>query len=338
MRGADSDASVQRGRDFWNGGKWATEQLIKALNRGEQFTPDVLRTCETLQNEEWKAFDTNIVTGAQDKLRLVADLVGAGLTIPLPNAMAKTVFEYDLMGDMNPATVSMDGMARSENDTLEFESAGLPIPLIHKDFFINLRKLSASRLGAVPLDTTQSRVAGRKVGEELERMTINGGKTFLQLPIYGFLTHPNRNTSGFNGGKPWSDLTKTGDSFIADIGVGMSALQADGFDGPYWVYYPSNASVHLQDDFKAASDKTIIQRVREMDGITKVSPLDKLPVNTLLMFQPTSDVAAILDGIQPQTIQWDVNGGFGVNFKAFAIQIPVIRADGDGNSGIMHFA
>ena len=30
--------------------------------------------------------------------------------------------------------------------------------------------------------------------------------------------------------------------------------------------------------------------------------------------------------------------GFGVNFKVFAIQVPLIRADADGNSGIVHMS
>src|SRR5262245_10538974 len=331
-------ASVQRGKEFWNGGKWATEQLIKAMNRGEPFTPDVLRTNETLRDEEWKAFDNTLVEGARTRLRLVNDLIGAGLTIPLPNAMAKTVLEYDLMGDMNPATVSMDGMARSENDQLEFDTAGLPIPITHKDFFINLRKLSASRLGSVPLDTTQSRVAGRKVGEEIERMTILGGKTFLSLPIYGLLTHPNRNLASFSGGLAWSNSSKTGAQIIADVFSMMQKLQDDGFNGPYWIYYPTDAGLHLQDDFKAESDKTIIQRIREIDGIGLVASLEQLTTANVVMFQPTIDVIAMINGITPQTVQWDVNGGFGVNFKAFAIQVPLIRSDADGNSGVVHMS
>src|SRR4051794_25905451 len=132
-------ATVDTGRQFWAGGsgKWAGERLLAAMKNGEPFAPGALRTLDTLRDEEWKAFDADIIQGATTKLRIVKDLIAAGLTINLPNAMAKTVLEYDLVGDMDPATVSMDGMARSENDTMEWEMAGLPIPITHKDFFIN---------------------------------------------------------------------------------------------------------------------------------------------------------------------------------------------------------
>ena len=336
----NSQASVDGGRQFWAGGsgKWAGERLLAAVQKGEPFAPGALRTLETLRNEEWKAFDSAIVQGAQTKLRLVADLIAAGLTIPLPNAMAKTVLEYDLVGDMDPATVSMDGMARSENDTIEWEMAGLPIPITHKDFFINIRRLMASRLGGQPLDTLQSTISGRKVGEEIERMTIQGGKQFQSLPIYGLLTHPNRNTMSFGTGGNWAQAAKTGAQILTDIMTMMSALQTDGFDGPYWVYYPTNAQLHLLEDYKAESDKTIRDRVLELTDITKFEPLAQLPAGNVVMFQATKDVIAMVNGEDVQTVQWDVNGGFGVNFKAFAIQIPLVRADADHNSGIAHMS
>jgi uncharacterized linocin/CFP29 family protein len=338
--GESNRAAVDSGRQFWAGGsgKWAGERLLAAVTKGETFGPSALRTLDTLRSEEWKAFDSEIITGAQTKLRLVKELIAAGLTIALPNAMAKTVLEYDLVGDMDPATVSMDGMARSENDTLEWEMAGLPIPIVHKDFFINIRKLMSSRLTGQPLDTLQSNISGRKVGEEIERMTIQGGKSFQSLPIYGLLTHPKRNTSGFGTGGNWAQVAKTGDNILADVLTGMSALQADGFDGPYWVYYSTDAQLHLLQDYKTTSDKTIRDRVLDLKEIQKFEPLPQLPAGNVVMFQATKDVIAIVNGEDVQTVQWDVNGGFGVNFKAFAIQIPLVRCDADENSGVFHMS
>jgi len=331
-------ARVDGGRAFWGSGKWATERMLRAMKEGRSLTPKELRTNDTLRNEEWKAFDTALVEGIRTRLRAVADLIGAGLTIPLPNAMAKTVLSYDKIGDMDPATVSMDGMARSENDRVEFEAGALPIPITHKDFFINIRKLMASRLGVEALDTIQIRIAGRLVGEEIERMLLIGGKQFQSLPIYGYTTHPNRNTIGFSGSKPWSDLTKDGAGILTDVQAMMSAAEADGFYGPYWIYFSKNASVRMEGDYSATSDLTIRQRIEAVDGISRFTSLDMLPTNSAILIQPTSDVVQLVDGERPQNVQWDVNGGFGVNFKVFAIQVPLIRADADGNSGIVHMS
>jgi hypothetical protein len=45
------------------------------------------------------------------------------------------------------------------------------------------------------------------------------------------------------------------------------------------------------------------------------------------MKQDTVDVAAWVQGEPLQTVQWDEYGGFEINFKAFAIGVPLIRTD-----------
>jgi len=304
------------GNRFWGGssGRWAGEQMLKALKKKEFPNPSHLRTLDTLQKDEWKAFDDALIPEATIRLRAVADLIAAGLTIKLANAMGKTVLEYEKVTDMDPAIVSMDGMTRSENDRMEFSLSGLPIPITHKDFFINLRTLTASRIRGEALDTMQSRTSGRLIGEETERMLVQGGNTYGGLPIYGYMTHPNRNTAGFGTNGAWHQSAKTGDNILTDIFTMMSALEVDRMFGPYMIYVPRDASIKLANDFKAASDKTISSRILEIDGIAGIKALDQLPTANVLMVQMSSDTVVMVDGEPFQTIQWDVNGGFGINF------------------------
>lgn len=342
MATATDSATSERGTAFWasGSGKWAGEQLMRAMKSGDMksFSPATLRTNDVLGKDEWKVFDDTVIGAAAIRLQAVADLFANGQVIPLSNAMAKTVFEYQKMGDMDPATVSLDGMTRSENDRLEFTMAGLPIPITHKDFFINLRVLMASRVRGEGLDVTQSRVAGRLVGEEIERQLIQGGRTFGGLPIYGYLTHPDRNTGTFGAWGAWSGAAVTGDNILSDILGAISALEVDRHWGPYWIYLPRNFSIKFQGDYKASSDKTIMQRIGEVANIKGITVLDQLPPSNVLVVEASIETAAMLDGEAVQTVQWDINGGFGVNFKAFAIQVPVVRSDAKGNSGIFHLS
>jgi hypothetical protein len=333
-------AQVEGARSLFFGpsGRWAGERMLQALSRGEEISPACLRTLDTLRRDDWIALDTALVEAGVTRLAAVADLISAGLTTPLPNAMGKTVFGYEKVGDMDPATVSMDGMARSENDTAEFSFASIPVPITHKDFFLNIRRIAASRTRGEAIDVTQARVAGRKVAEEIERMTLLGGKTFAGLPIYGYTTHPNRNTVAFGTNGNWVQAAKTGENIIADVQAMMALAEGDKYYGPYWLYVSRNASSKLEGDYKAAGTITTRARILELDGISAVRYLDMLTANTVLLIQPTSDVVTLLDGESMQTVQWDVNGGFGVNFKAFAIQVPLIRADSLGNSGIVHMS
>lgn len=331
-------AQVSTGREFWGSGRWAAERMLEKLSKGDDLSAAALRTSATLGTNDWKAYDTAVVQGSTTRIRAVADLINAGLTQPLANALGTTVLEYQTIGDMDPATVSMDGMARSENDRPDFGSGGLPIPITHKDFFVNIRTLSASRKRGEGLDTTMARVGGRKVGEEIERMLIIGGKTFASLPIYGYTTHPNRNTGSFGTNGNWVQVAKTGPDILADVFTMVTGLEGDKYYGPYWLYVSRNAASKLEGDYATNRSGTIRSRILETEYISDVRYLDLLPNNTVVLVQPTPDVVTLVDGEQPQTVQWDVNGGFGLNMKAFAIQIPLVRADAAGGSGIFHMS
>jgi uncharacterized linocin/CFP29 family protein len=318
-------------------GKWAAERWIKALKEGRPLSSVELRTNDTLRKDEWKAFDTAVIEEAAIRLRGVADLIAAGLTIPVPNAIGKTIFEYEKMTDLEDAIVSMTGVVRSENDRVDFSAAGVPLPITHKDFNLDLRHLAGSRTSGEPLDTVNARLAGRKVGEKTEEMLFIGGKTWAGLTIYGYTTHPNRNTSAFGTGGAWTGA-KTGAEILADVNTMKAGLDGDRMPGPYALYVGSAANLHLDNDFKATSDRTIRERLLTVDGITSIRSSDKMPAAAVVMVQMTRDVVVMLDGEPLQTVQWDVNGGFEIAFKAWQILIPLLRADAQGRSGIFHMS
>lgn len=333
-------ADVGAGKQFWNAasGRWAGERLLKAMQEGKPISPAALRTLDTLRKDEWIAYDTALVEEGVIRLRGVADLIAAGLTIPIANAMGKTIMQWEKVTDMEPAQTTMSGVVRTEDDRQEFELNNLPLPITHKDFNLNLRTLSASRTTGEALDTTQARTAGRLVAEKLEHMLFNGGPTFGGVPIYGYTTHPNRNIADFGTNNEWSATAKTGEDILADVLTMITALEGDRMYGPYWLYVPSNTSTKLERDFKANSDKTIRQRLLEVDRLQKIQVVDQLAADNILLVQATRDVVALADGESIQTVQWDIEGGFIMKFKVFAIQVPLIRSDADGRCGVFHMS
>jgi uncharacterized linocin/CFP29 family protein len=334
-------ALVQSGRRFMNSGgnsgRWAGERFMAAVAAGRRITPSVLRTAELLRDEEWKAFDNSLVTGARMRLRAVQDLLAAGLTFTISNGLAKTILEWDKIGDMNEAIVSMDGVTRDENDRLEFESEQFPLPITHKDWYLNLRLLEASRLGDTPLDTTYSRVAGEKIGEKTEEILFNGTKQFGNLKIYGYRTHPDRHTLNFGTGGSWDTPGKTGAQMYEDLVTGIQALRDAHQYGPYMVYLPTGAELQMGNDYKAESDKTVQQRLLEIEGMSGFRIVDNVPANEMIIVSMQASTVDMVIGERLQTIQWDAHGGFQVNFKGFQIMVPRIRTDADGNSGVAHF-
>jgi hypothetical protein len=93
----------------------------------------------------------------------------------------------------------------------------------------------------------------------------------------------------------------------------------------------------MDDDYRATDSRTLRQRLRQIDAITDVRRLDFLTSTyTFLLVQMTSDVARAINGMDITTVQWETQGGMRVNFKVMAIQVPQIRSDFNGRTGIVH--
>ncbi len=123
--------------------------------------------------------------------------------------------------------------------------------------------------------------------------------------------------------------------------------------GDYYVAKTSGA---------VAPTKTLRQRLKDIDGIQDIKRLDFLfasaPASTtgpggeelvaggggtsggnpftFIFVQMTPDVARAVNGMDITTLQWESVGGQRLNFKVMAIQVPQLRADFYGNSGILH--
>lgn len=335
------DVTVDSAHSFWSGssGRWAGERLIKAMEEGRELSASELRTAGVLRKDEWIHFDEAAVEEGVIRLRGVADLMAAGLTRRIANGLGKTVFQYEKVTDMQPANVSLDGMAKAPADRQEFDLHGLPLPIIHKDFFLNLRTLTASRSRGEGLDTMQARTSGRLVSERVEHMLFNGyGSNFGGLPIYGYTTHPQRNVVGFGSNGNWSQAAKTGENMLDDVLSMMALAEADHYYGPYVLYIPTGYALQIAQDFKTNSDKSIRNRLLEIDRLTNIVTADQMPADTLVLVQLTPDVVMMIEGEPLQTVQWDIEGGFQINFKVFTIMIPLIRSDAQGRSGVVHMS
>lgn len=299
------------------------------------FQVNSLRTQGTLRKDEWILYDTAVVDIARKRLVGVSDLLSRGLRFNLANALGTTRVEWEKISDMEGADITMSGISESQNDRVTYDLEGLPVPIIHKDFNINVRVLEASRRTGQSLDMTQAQVASRKVAEQIETMLYRGA-TILgsNNPIYGYTTAPNRNTGNLTA--DWA--TATGEQIVGDVLTMIDTLVTDNMYGPYVLYVPANAHTHMGDDYKADSDKTIMQRVKEISGIADVKMTKDLNTGEVLLVQLTSDVVDMIDGLNPTVVEWDSHAGMIVHFKVMAIMLPRIRNDFLLQSGIAHYS
>lgn len=297
-----------------------------------------LRTNATLRKDEWKHYDKAVIEAAQERLTGVADLYSRGLIYRIPNGLGTTVLEYEDVSDMEAAEMNMAGITRGAKDRIEFDINYLPLPIIHKDFSINIRVLNASRTTGAPLDTTMAALAARKVADYQEQILFIGtgatAYTFGGGAIYGYMTAAARNTGTI--GTTWS--SDSGSSIIDDVLAMKQASIDDRHYGPWIMYIPTAYETTFDDDYTTGYPKSIRSRVLEVDGLQAIKVSDKLTATNVIMVQMTPDVVRMVEGLALTTVEWQTEGNMIFHFKVMTISVPQVRADQADRSGIQHWS
>ena len=328
-----------------DGKAYATVYAGGDPNSPKSYKKIPLQTNATLRRDEWKQLDDAILKISESRLGGVDDLISRGLTYQLGNPMGTTVLEYETLGDTQGAELTMDAVSRSKGDTLNYETAYLPIPIIHFDYEINLRKLEASRKLGNPISVDMAERAARKIMLYREQMLFTSTSyAFGGGTIYSYLNHPNRNQvtmSTYCGGK-WDESGTTPRQILESV-LAMKQAAIDDFHfGPYMLYIPTNYETVMDDDFEdtgnTARGITIRERLKKIGNILDIKVIDTLTADNVVLVQMTSDVVRLVNGMGLTNVQWSTEGGYVNKYKVLAIQVPQIRSDQNGRSGVIHMA
>ncbi len=304
----------------------------------------------------WQKLDAAVTKASRDRLNAWNDLAAAN-TYSGFNGMAVTGLIKDTMTDPGDAKVSMDKLADDLSDAPQFTPDILPLPIIHAGFEIGPRMLAMSRNSGMPIDTSNAEACGRRCAETLEKMTIGitdftgltiGSSTdFSNRGIYGFRTQPDRITK--------TDLTAAGSfvpsTFVNEVIAMKELARAQRFYGPFVLYYSTTWDQYLARDYYTqvtaagivAAQQTVLQRVEQIQGITRVAMLDYFTsASELLLVQMTADTVRAVDGMDWTPVQYDKPGGTGLVYRVMGIKVPDLRSQFVGTSvssrkcGIVH--
>lgn len=294
----------------------------------------------TLSKDQWTRLDNRVVQVARERLRAYSDLRAAN-TYGGFDGMTTSVLEHETITDDGEAIVDMEGIADGRSDESNYQLQGLPLPITHSSFWYSKRKLMTSRSQGTPISFVRAEQAARRVAEMIEQtyigtitgLTYGNSADYGRTPsVYGLTNFPDRITK--------TDLTAsatmTGTNFVNELIAMKELAYAQNYYGPFMAYVSTAYDAKLDEDFKADSDKTIRQRAKEIDGITDVRRLDYLTGDVILLVQMTSNVVEAINGMDITTVQWESMGGMKLNFKVMAIQVPSIKADARGVTGIVH--
>jgi uncharacterized linocin/CFP29 family protein len=289
-----------------------------------------------LRKEEWTMLDREVLRIATKRMSAYNDLKRMGL-VKTGGGLGMIISQWETLSDMDAAIVSMSGTAAGRNDRVDFGMNGVPIPLIHKDFSLNLRHLLASRQaaanggGPANIDTLQAETATRLVSEGIENLIFNGnGMVVNGMTIYGLTTYPSRNVVATS--QPWTTPANIYSSIVTCI----DQLVQKNFYGPYMVYVSNKQYVQMLEKEGVDVFQTILDRVKKIPGIEDVKPTFALADHNLVVVNLTSDTLDAVEGQGITPVQWNEQGGFIVNYKVMAAFAPRVKSDGEGKCGVVH--
>lgn len=289
-----------------------------------------------LQKDEWIAYDSAVRSIATIRLNGINDLRSMGLVYNAGD-LGSTIAEWDESSDMTEAEINMAGVTTTEKDSVAFNTNGVPIPVIRKDFQVNIRRLLASRRMGASVDVTGAQISTRLVAEKSEQMLFNGsGISIGGYTTYGYTNHPQRNTGALT--YDWAAVGTTGKQILEDVLAMVAAAETDRHYGPFNLYVPSNFWPKLRNDYSdAKGDNTIIERIRALDVINDVKVADVLAADNVVLVQMTSDVVDLAVAQDITTVQWERGDGMQTNFAVMAAWAPRIKQDFDNRLGIVHY-
>lgn len=294
-----------------------------------------------LEYQEWLDIDRTVLQTLNQRLVGIADLRGNGLVHSL-GSIGQTVTMWQTVSEMNEANISMDGIVSGQEDTPEFGTAQVPVPIIHKDWRLNMRRLAASRRFGESLDVTAAAIAGRLVAEASERMLFGGAPIRVDgSTIYGYRTFPARQQITL--GTAWPSATPS--AIKADVQAMLAAGRANRIYSGYVLYIPGEWEEVL-DEFFIIGDpsagvstpgRTIRDVLLSLSGLERIAVADFLGgTNEAVMVPMNRETVDLAVAQEPTTLSWQAMGGMQERFKTMAVWVPRLKTDHAGRCGIIH--
>lgn len=312
---------------------------------------------------EWLEFDSQTIPPQRERLRAYKDI--ASMSTYSFNGMGTMILEHETISDPGKAFMDMSGLSEGTNDTPLFQLEGQPIPIFHAEASFDLRRLTTSRKGGMPLNSRAVEWATRRVMELVETNVIGvAGSPLLYggnstqvggygrtAGVYGMLNFPGRMTK--------TDLTiPTGanpEATVNDVLAMRELMYAAKHYGPYGIYHSTDWDKFLDNDYARLGGNNASQTLRQRllaigteggtsDGEEKqikfVKRLDLLtPTNshafTMVMVSMNPNVVRALNGMPVTVFQYETKGGWELHLKVACMMLAEFFTDFAGNCGLL---
>lgn len=292
---------------------------------------NALRVNSLLREREQVDLDTAVISTAKDLLSAVDDIRSAGLVRNVGLGAIISTYQKSSGFDAAAVTVDLSIAKHNEQDRIEYKSASVPVPIISAGFNIDARQLAAGRTMGTGIEVDHAVEATRVVVEAIEDIVFNGAATKTEgAVLYGYLTHPDRNTTT---GSTWGTVA----NIEIEVLEAIAAAEADNRFGPYILYVNKNqyAQMRVRIGAGAGNDRTSHELISQMPEIKGIRRSMKLAAGTFALVDMTRATVDLAVGMDLSVLPWEERGGLVQHWKVMAAMAPRVKSDFDGRSGVV---
>jgi len=299
---------------------------------------------DQLRKDEWRRMNDVLTAVARDNTIGIDTLRDRGIEVPLD--LGVTRFEWGDVDQFGDAEVDMAATTGGGEDTLNYTNNGIPLPIVHKSFKVNLRKLRSSRNRGQPIDTAGVEAATVAVARKLEDILFGGNSITVEGDsVAGMTDFTDRET--VSGNATWDGASA--DNMIDDVMSTVEALEdarafpgQSGYDffihrGNYQEVRAKNAGT---DDKRGVLEllRDRLEQEADLPNSIRFFPSDRLSDGNAVMVKPTERHVQMPTAADIQTVQWESMGGMVQHWKVMGSVMPALRSDQSGNSGVAHLS
>lgn len=288
----------------------------------------------TVRHEDFMTIQDMIVDVRRRSLNGIADLQANGLTFGVD--IGEQIVGFENINEFQAAEQAMNPNAYQNNDTV-FTEGFVPNPITHQSFQVPWRQQGFDYKRS--LGMTES---VRQVSERLEDTLFNGNAGIVvnfngtNFPIYGYTNHPDRGTGTISDWTAPANINVIIPELIEQIGLMWSA-QGGVSNGRVMVYVANDIWNVFQNDYKAETRGSIMERAKEIAQVMDIKPAEKLAAGEVMLVEMerrTVELAIATDIISvphTKTSPFDPQV-----MTTYAAMIQQIKVDSNGNTGIRH--
>jgi hypothetical protein len=295
---------------------------------------DMVGNAYTLPRDVWGEWDREGIEIQREVLSVFNNLA-ASVAMPMP--IGKLVHHFQTVSDSGNVNISLDGRSKARTDQPVMDYHGTPLPIVDSTFSFGWRQMEAAMSEGFNLDGSARNNSNYHVAKKMESIALDGDADIVVggAQLYGIRTHPKRETRSttntLNGG--------TGAEWQADVNATLKLLHDNNFRVPATLY------VNWDDWFYAGNtdystqypNKTIAQRVMEMEGVGEVVPASDVAADEIIAVVKNRRVIQVLNGMPISTrARFRANAEDDYDFVTMGAAAVEVKFDAEDQCGIAH--